>query len=86
MALSIKDPEADRLARALAEATGESLTDAVKAALREKLEKERRKALGTQDELVARLHSRVARWAEISDADPRSPDEIIGYNESGHFD
>ena len=29
MALNIKHPEADRLARALAAATGESLTDAI---------------------------------------------------------
>ena len=33
MALSIKDPETDRLARALAKATGESLTDAIRRAL-----------------------------------------------------
>ncbi len=37
MALSIKDPEADRLARELAEATGESLTEVVVKALRERL-------------------------------------------------
>ena len=33
MVLSIKDPDADRLARRLATLTGESLTDAVKADL-----------------------------------------------------
>ena len=37
MALSIKDPETDRLARDLAKATGESLTDAINGALRDKL-------------------------------------------------
>ena len=37
MALSIKSPEADRLARELAEITGESITDAVIAAMRERL-------------------------------------------------
>jgi antitoxin VapB len=30
MALSIKDPETDRLVRALAEATGESITEAIR--------------------------------------------------------
>ncbi len=37
MALSIKHPEADRLARQLADKTGESLTEAVVVALRERL-------------------------------------------------
>ncbi len=42
MALSIRNDEADRLARELAEETGESLTDAVLNALRERLDRERR--------------------------------------------
>ena len=37
MALSIKDPETDRLARALAEATDESITEAIRRALEERL-------------------------------------------------
>lgn len=37
--LNIKDPEAHRLARALADATGESMTAAVVQALRERLER-----------------------------------------------
>jgi antitoxin VapB len=40
MTLSIKDNEADALARELAERTGESLTEAVKRALRERLDRE----------------------------------------------
>ena len=35
MALSIKDPEADRLARAVAAKTGETITQAVVTALRQ---------------------------------------------------
>jgi antitoxin VapB len=42
MVLSIKDSETDHLARQLAEETGETLTEAVKNALRERLERERR--------------------------------------------
>jgi antitoxin VapB len=42
MPLSIKDPDADRLARALAQRTGETLTEAVINALRERLERELR--------------------------------------------
>ena len=41
MALSIKTDEADRLARELARLTGETLTDSITKALRERLERER---------------------------------------------
>ena len=37
MALSVKDPEADRLAREIAARTGETLTQAIVVALRERL-------------------------------------------------
>ena len=40
MALSLKNPETERLAKELARATGESVTRAVTIALREKLERE----------------------------------------------
>ena len=41
MALSLKDPETDRLARALSALTGETLTEAIRRALAERLERER---------------------------------------------
>lgn len=41
MAISIKNDEADLLARELAELTGESLTQAILNALRERLERQR---------------------------------------------
>jgi antitoxin VapB len=43
MALSIKDSETDELARQLASETGETITEALKKALRERLVRERRK-------------------------------------------
>ena len=43
MSLNIKNPEAHRLARELAEATGGTLTDAVTEALRDRLDEVRRK-------------------------------------------
>jgi antitoxin VapB len=58
MVLSIKDPEADRLARRLARLTGDSITHCVRAALRDRLEHEQRRR-GKQidrariDEIVA---------------------------------
>ena len=81
MALSIKHPEADRLARLLAERTGESLTDAVLTALRERLDREqaRSDAAQIQEELRA-IGARMARYPVLDD---RSPDEILGYGEHG---
>ncbi len=54
MALSIKSEEADRLARALARLTGESMTEAVTTALRERLARERAHRTADKD-LPARL-------------------------------
>ena len=45
MVLRIKDPDADRLARALSRRTGETLTEAVINALRERLERELRSSI-----------------------------------------
>jgi antitoxin VapB len=72
MALSIKHPEADRLARE----TGEGITEAVLAALRERLARvKQRRGPSLADELteIAR------RTAAMPIRDPRSPDEILGY-------
>jgi antitoxin VapB len=64
MALSIKTDEADRLARALAKLTGETMTQAVTTALRERLAREL-----AQREAAADLPSRIAAFSErIGDA------------------
>jgi antitoxin VapB len=81
MALSIKDPEADRLARRLARLTGESITQTVKAALRDRLEHEQRRRGARIDR--ARIDEIVAGIAALPVVDPRSPDELIGYDELG---
>lgn len=81
MALSIKDEEADRLARRLAAATGETLTQAVMVALRERLLRveRQRQPYRLQDELMAIGR----RCAALPETDSRSADEIIGYDEYG---
>jgi antitoxin VapB len=80
MALNIKDPETDRLARRLAAATGESVTVAVRNALLERIERlPKRSGLTRFDELMAIGR----RCAAISDVDRRSPDEILGYGDDG---
>jgi antitoxin VapB len=54
MSLSIKDPEAHRLAQAISHATGESMTRVVTEALRERFAKiERQKGRASVDELLA---------------------------------
>lgn len=80
MAISIKDAETDRLARALAAATGESLTDVIREALRDRLERESRRARRGVAAEIRRIQERVARLPVL---DKRSPDEIIGYDEHG---
>ena len=81
MALSIKDEKADRLARELAQRTGESLTEAVTRALEERL---KRVAPRKRDEKqLARLNEIALNIARMPELDPRSAEEIIGYDEHG---
>jgi antitoxin VapB len=82
MALSLKDPETDRLARQVADLTGESLTRAVRTSLTERLERERLKR-GRTKNLAEELMEIGRHCAALPDYDTRSPDEIIGYDETG---
>jgi antitoxin VapB len=82
MALSLKDAETDRLAREVAKLTGESLTEAVRKALAERLERERRRR-GRGKSLAERLNEIALHCAALPDYDTRPPDEIIGYDEYG---
>jgi antitoxin VapB len=81
MALNIKNPEADRLAHELAQVTGESLTETVIRALRERLSRVvgRRSRRGLRDD-IARIQARVATLPRL---DPRSDEELLGYDASG---
>jgi antitoxin VapB len=81
MALSIKHPEADRLARALAAQTGENITDAIIVALRERLARTRRHRRGLP--LSAALLDIGRRCAQLPVVDDRPPDEILGYDTQG---
>ncbi|OFW47008.1 MAG: antitoxin [Acidobacteria bacterium RIFCSPLOWO2_12_FULL_67_14b] len=81
MAISLKDPEADRLAREVAGRTGETLTAAIVVALRERLARlrgrPRRRALGDELREIGR------RCASLPTLDDRPDEEILGYDERG---
>lgn len=81
MALSIKDPETERLARSLAQLTGENITTATKRAIEERLHR-----VGGQSRKAALLEDMAEirrRWSEMPIADGRTAEEILGYDEHG---
>ncbi len=93
MALYLKSPDADRLAREVVGPTGETITDAVTKALEERLARlrteprenaadERRRRI---EEIFARARAR-AKAEGIKPPTPEEIDEIVGYNEFGSFD
>ena len=79
--LNIKNPETDRLARELAAATGETLTDAVTRALKERLE--RTTGQRHSRSLRADIERIQERVSQLEVLDQRSADEILGYDENG---
>jgi antitoxin VapB len=83
VAILIKDQEADHLIRTLAERTGESITDAVKEAVRERL-----KRVPLNDDEIATRKRRLAGLYAYFDSLPAinehlTDDEILGYDDSG---
>jgi antitoxin VapB len=80
MALSIKDPEADRLAREVAKATGETLTTAIVQSLRERLARVRRARGPKLSDEILKIAQRCAR---LPVKDKRSADAILGYDDHG---
>jgi antitoxin VapB len=83
MALSIKNPVAERLARQVAAEAGETITAAVQHSLEERLErlKGRRSSL----DLVETLLAISRRCSALPDLDDRPADVILGYDEIGAF-
>ena len=71
----------EQAARELARKTGETLTQAILNALRERLERiaGRRKS----SELADQLNEIALRCASLPIIDPRSDDDILGYDEHG---
>lgn len=80
MGLSIKNEEAERLARELAELKGETITEAILVALRERRARHRAEAPpGTLTKALLALGRRYRRRPLV---DQRTPDEIL-YDDNG---
>ena len=80
MMLNIKDPEAHKLARALAKETGETMTAAVTQAIRERLDAVRRNR--ERDKVLAKIHAITARTAALLKGPPVDHAELL-YDEKG---
>ena len=86
MQLNVKNDEAYELARRLAELNGESLTEAVSTALRERLERRDQELTAQRQTAEERFRDIMAiaeRFDDLPVYDDREPDEIIGYDENG---
>lgn len=81
MALNIRNPEAEQLAKDLARITGETKTQAVTQALRERLARLRRERVKRC--LSDELDEIALHCSRLSVRDSRTPDEILGYDEHG---
>lgn len=81
MALNIRNPEAEKLAAALARLTGETKTDAVTKALRDRLTRLRRER--SRRRLADELDEIALQCAALPVTDLRSEGEILGYDERG---
>lgn len=81
MALNIRNAEAEKLAETLAKLTGETKTEAVTQALRDRLARLRRER--AQRRLADELDEIALHCARLPVLDTRTPDEILGYDERG---
>jgi len=78
VALNIKDPLTDRLARELASLTGESITEATRIALEERLRSVRRSSRRQPD-----LTDIIRRGRQRAIIDVRPEEEILGFGPDG---
>jgi len=81
VALNIRNIEAERLAAELARRTGETKTDAVILALKERLARLRRERAPRR--LADELEEIARHCAALPVLDDRAPDDILGYDDRG---
>jgi len=83
MSIVIDDPEIERLARGLAAETGESVEQVVARLLREHGDVTKSRKRADAKELARRIRALQQEVQEHLVDDPRSDDEILGYDERG---
>ena len=81
MALNIRNPETERLAKTLAKLTGMTKTRAVTEALRDKLAQIQRQRAGRR--LADELDEIAQHCSRLRVLDDRDADEVLGYDEHG---
>lgn len=81
MPLNIRNKQTEQLAAALAKLTGESKTEAVTQALRERLERTRRTR--TKRRLRDEIEEIALHCAALPLLDTRGADDIMGYDQDG---
>ena len=81
MALNIRNPEAERLATELARQTGETKTEAVTQALRDRLARVRQQRSSRR--LADDLEEIAEHCARLPVLDERPADETLGYDDRG---
>jgi antitoxin VapB len=81
MALNIRNPEAEQLATELARQTGETKTEALVKALRDRLVRVRRER--SRRRLADELEEIAEHCASLLVLDDRPADEILGYDNAG---
>jgi antitoxin VapB len=81
MALNIRNPEAEELAAELARQTGETKTEALVKALRDRLVRVRRER--SRRRLADELEEIAEHCASLRVLDDRPADEILGYDNAG---
>jgi antitoxin VapB len=81
MGLSIKNDEVEQLVRKIAAETGEGITETIRTALEEHLEKIRRAKRGPR--LFDEIRSISKRCSALPTLDTREADEILGYDDRG---
>ena len=87
MVLSIKNKVVEQKARSLAFKTGKPITEALNDALDlSLLRQDLVKRPTAKEELWAKIQEIQRQVAALPTLDNRTADEIIGYNEFGHFD
>ena len=81
MALSIRDPKAEKLAKEIAAITGGKISQEIIAALEDRLERlrDRNTHISTVNEII----KISKRCSSLPDQDKRSPEEILEYNKNG---